>query len=48
MLNKASYHTSAHLGKTLNPWVVTGLTDAEGCFNVSITKKQAENLIPKF
>jgi hypothetical protein len=22
----------------LNPWFVTGVTDAEGCFNVTVTK----------
>src|SRR5262249_49475642 len=34
MLNKASYHTSAHTAQKFNPWLVTGLTDAEGCFVV--------------
>ena len=23
----------------INPWFITGLTDAEGCFNVSISKR---------
>nr|UYG49293.1 NADH dehydrogenase subunit 6 [Rhizoctonia sp.] len=48
ILNKAFYHTSSinnTLGATqsndLNSWAVTGLTDAEGCFTVSITKKNS-------
>jgi NADH-ubiquinone oxidoreductase chain 6 len=45
LLNKASYHTSSILNSSeyknnkLNPWLVTGLIDGEGCFNVSIVKK---------
>jgi NADH:ubiquinone oxidoreductase subunit K len=45
-LNKVSYNTlkirnysTTNLtNKTINPWFITGLIDAEGCFNVSVLK----------
>jgi hypothetical protein len=27
----------------LNPWLITGLIDAEGCFNISISKSLKKN-----
>jgi hypothetical protein len=33
----ASHHTSL---TTLNPWLITGFADAEGCFHISITENK--------
>ena len=34
-LNRSSFSTLIHKSK-LNPWFITGFTDAEGCFSISI------------
>jgi hypothetical protein len=35
-LNKRDYSTLSKTSNTLNPWFITGFTDAEGCFSFSI------------
>jgi hypothetical protein len=32
-----------NLGTTMNPWFITGFTDGEGCFRISLTKR--DNLV---
>jgi len=39
--HKKSYHSKASTqSDNLNPWLVTGFTDAEGCFSARIAKNK--------
>ena len=39
LMIKRNYTTALSLNNSLNPWFVTGFTDAEGCFTVILQKK---------
>ena len=41
---KSEYHLNSSDSIYLNPWFVTGIFDAEGCFNITVTKSSSTNI----